>query len=103
MPHETGALGGAGRRPRKRRILRWIGYLLAGLAGLVVLLAIIGAIYQSRDRMICGRIFHRAALSRYTVTRCISIAWAMEARCDIGVGPQRQLALLVQSAACHRE
>ena len=33
--------------PRKRRILRWIGYLLAGLAGLVVVLAIMGAIYQS--------------------------------------------------------
>ena len=47
MPHETAALGGAGRRPRKRRILRWMGYLLAGLAGLVVLLAIIGAINQS--------------------------------------------------------
>src|SRR6266403_4372367 len=47
MPHETAALGGAGRRPRKRRILRWIGYLLAGLAALVVLLAIVGAIYQS--------------------------------------------------------
>jgi len=33
--------------PRKRRVLRWIGYLLAGLSDLVVLLAITGAIYQS--------------------------------------------------------
>src|ERR1700730_14756148 len=31
----------------KRHVLRWLGYLLAGLLGLVVLLAIIGAIYQS--------------------------------------------------------
>jgi len=45
MPLETADLGGA--RPRRRRVLRWIGYLLAGLAGLVVLLAIVGAIYQS--------------------------------------------------------
>jgi len=47
MPLETVPLGGAEHRPRKRRILRWIGYLLAGLAGLVVVLAIVGAIYQS--------------------------------------------------------
>jgi len=47
MPLETAGLGGAERRPRRRRVLRWIGYLLAGLAGLVVLLAIVGAIYQS--------------------------------------------------------
>lgn len=47
MPPETEALGGTERRPRKRRVLRWIGYLLAELAGLVVLLAIVGAIYQS--------------------------------------------------------
>src|SRR6266436_1359489 len=47
MPLETAARGGAERRPRRRRVLRWIGYLLAGLAGLVVLLAIVGAIYQS--------------------------------------------------------
>jgi len=47
MALETAGLGGAERRPRKRRVLRRIGYLLAGLAGLVVLLAIVGAIYQS--------------------------------------------------------
>jgi pimeloyl-ACP methyl ester carboxylesterase len=47
MPLETSGLGGAERRPRRRRVLLWIGYLLAVLAGLVVLLAIVGAIYQS--------------------------------------------------------
>src|SRR5882762_7204102 len=47
MPLETTALGGAERRPRIRRVLRWIRYLLGGLAVLVVLLATIGAIYQS--------------------------------------------------------
>jgi pimeloyl-ACP methyl ester carboxylesterase len=47
MPLEPARLGGAERRRRKRRVLRWIGYSLAGLAGLVVLLAIVGAIFQS--------------------------------------------------------
>jgi len=47
MPFETAGVSGAERRPRRRRILRWIGYLLFGLASLVVLLAIAGAIYQS--------------------------------------------------------
>lgn len=47
MSFETAGLGGAERRPRRRRILRWIKYLFVGLAGLVVLLALAGAIYQS--------------------------------------------------------
>jgi pimeloyl-ACP methyl ester carboxylesterase len=47
MPLETSGLGGSERRPRKSRVLQWIRYLLAGLAGLVVLLAGVGAIYQS--------------------------------------------------------
>jgi pimeloyl-ACP methyl ester carboxylesterase len=47
MPLETAGLVGAERRPRRRRILRRIGYLLAGLAGFVVLLAVVRVIYQS--------------------------------------------------------
>ena len=47
MPLETAALGGPERRPRIRRVLRWIRYLLGGLAVFFVFLAIIGAIYQS--------------------------------------------------------
>jgi pimeloyl-ACP methyl ester carboxylesterase len=49
MPSHSAGLPGT-KGPRKRRVLRWIGYLLAGLSGLVVLLAIIGAIYQSVER-----------------------------------------------------
>jgi pimeloyl-ACP methyl ester carboxylesterase len=47
MPLENARLGDTERRKRRRRILRWTGYFLAGLASLVVVLAIIGAIYQS--------------------------------------------------------
>lgn len=50
MPVENTGLGEAESRPRKRRVLRWIGCLFAGLSALLFLLAIIGAIYQSVER-----------------------------------------------------
>jgi len=49
MPLESARLSET-EPPRKRRALRWIVYLLAGLSGIVILLAIIGAIYQSVER-----------------------------------------------------
>jgi pimeloyl-ACP methyl ester carboxylesterase len=47
MPLEPTRLDGVERRRRKPRVLRWMGYSLAGLAGLVLFLAIVGAIFQS--------------------------------------------------------
>jgi len=81
MPLETAGLGGAERRPRRRRVLRWIGYLLAGLAGLVVLLAIVGAIYQSVESSNDLRAHSPPGPScrGKRFTRCIFIVWAMEA------------------------